>query len=125
MAGLACILTAEWWNIALPVYQKFRSSSFVLHTVGLDCLICPSIMYWIDFRNQTAGTYFFKVFGRNPLPIYLLSELLVTILYTIQVGDIPLYQWIYQNIFIYAGDYLASLLFAITYMLLCWSVGYI
>jgi predicted acyltransferase len=82
-------------------------------------------MYWIDFRNQTAGTYFFKVFGRNPLPIYLLSELLVTILYTIQVGDIPLYQWIYQNIFIYAGDYLASLLFAITYMLLCWSVGYI
>ena len=125
MAGFACIVIAYWWNLGFPINKKLWTSSFVMHTVGLDCLILACIMYWIDFRNQTAGTYFFKVFGRNPLPIYLLSELLVTILYTIQVGDIPLYQWIYQNIFIYAGDYLASLLFAITYMLLCWSVGYI
>lgn len=125
MAGFACIVIAYWWNLGFPINKKLWTSSFVMHTVGLDCLILACIMYWIDFRNQTAGTYFFKVFGRNPLPIYLLSELLVTILYTIQVGDIPLNQWIYQNIFIYAGDYLASLLFAITYMLLCWSVGYI
>ena len=125
ICGLACLLIAQIWNLDFPINKNMWSSSFVMHTVGLDCLILACIMYWIDFRNQTAGTYFFKVFGRNPLPIYLLSELLVTILYTIQVGDIPLYQWIYQNIFIYAGDYLASLLFAITYMLLCWSVGYI
>jgi len=125
MAGVVCFIIAYWWNLGFPINKKLWTSSFVMHTVGLDCLILACIMYWIDFRNQTAGTYFFKVFGRNPLPIYLLSELLVTTLYTIHVGDIPLYRWIYQSIFIYAGDYFASLLFAITYMLLCWSVGYL
>ena len=125
MAGFACIVIAYWWNLGFPINKKLWTSSFVMQTVGLDCLILACIMYWIDFRNQTAGTYFFKVFGRNPLPIYLLSELVVIILYTIRVGDIPLYRWIYQNIFIHAGDYIGSLLFAITYMLFCWSVGYI
>ena len=125
MAGFACIVIAYWWNLGFPINKKLWTSSFVMQTVGLDCLILACIMYWIDFRNQTAGTYFFKVFGRNPLPIYLLSELVVIILYTIRVGDIPLYRWIYQNIFIHAGDYIGSLLFAVTYMLFCWSVGYI
>jgi predicted acyltransferase len=125
MAGFACIVIAYWWNLGFPINKKLWTSSFVMHTVGLDCLILACIIYWIDFRNKTAGTYFFKVFGRNPLPIYLLSELVVIILFTIRVGDIPLYQWIYQNIFIHAGDYIGSLLFAVTYMLFCWSVGYI
>jgi predicted acyltransferase len=125
MAGFACIVIAYWWNLGFPINKKLWTSSFVMQTVGLDCLILACIIYRIDFRNQTAGTYFFKVFGRNPLPIYLLSELVVIILYTIRVGDIPLYQWIYQNIFVHAGDYIGSLLFAVTYMLFCWSVGYI
>jgi predicted acyltransferase len=82
-------------------------------------------MYYLDFLGKTRGTYFFEVFGKNPLSIYLLSELLVTILYMVHIGDQTLFRSIYQNIFSYATPYIGSLLFAICYMLLCWSVGYL
>ncbi|MGH2648087.1 MAG: DUF5009 domain-containing protein, partial [Ginsengibacter sp.] len=81
--------------------------------------------YIIDFQKKVKWTNFFKVFGRNPLFIYLVSELLVTVLFMIPVGaHNNLFRWVYQNIFSYAGAYLGSLLFALAYMLLCWSVGY-
>src|SRR6266581_665711 len=93
--------------------------------VGLDCMILACIIYWIGFLGKTTGSYFFQVFGRNPLFIYLLSELMVTILYIIPINGMPLFQWLYQNIFSHAGPYIGSLLFAIVYMLFCWSVGYV
>jgi predicted acyltransferase len=125
IAGFFLFVLARWWNLEFPINKKLWTSSFVLNTVGLDCMILACVIYWIDFRAKKSGTYFFRVFGRNPLPIYLFSELMVTILFIIPVGGVPLYNWVYQNIFIYAGDYFASLLFAISYMLLCWCFGYI
>ena len=67
------------------------------------------------------------MFGKNPLFIYLLSELGVTLLWFIPVGPNhqPFYRWLYQNIYIHAGVYFGSLLFAISVMLFCWLVGYI
>jgi len=62
----------------------------------------------------------FEVFGKNPLFIYLLSELGVTLLWFFNV-----YHWLYENIFQPAGNYFGSFLFAISIMLACWLVGYI
>src|SRR6266536_1294182 len=123
-AAIICVIIAYWLNFGFPINKKLWTSSFVLHTVGLDCMILACIIYWIDFLGKKRGVYFFQVFGRNPLFIYLLSELMVTVLFIIRIGDMPLYQWVYQNIFAHAGAYIGSLLFAITYMLFCWSVGY-
>lgn len=125
MTGFVLYIIARWWNLGFPINKKLWTSSFVLNTVGLDCMILACVIYIVDFRQVKKGIYFFQVFGRNPLPIYLFSELMVTVLYMIPVGDTPLIQWIYQNIFIHAGDYIASLSFAVAYMLLCWTFGYI
>lgn len=125
MAGFLLFIAAYWWNFGFPINKKLWTSSFVLHTVGLDCMILACIIYFVDFLHKKTGVYFFQVFGRNPLFIYLLSELVVIILWMIKIGDIPLFQWIYQNIFAHAGAYIGSFLFAITFMLFCWSVGYI
>ncbi len=125
LAGFILLVIAFFWNYQFPINKKLWTSSFVLHTVGLDCMILAGIIYLIDFAGKTKWTYFFEVFGKNPLPIYLLSELLATVLFLIPIGDTSLIEWIYQNIFSYAGPYIGSLLFALCYMLLCWSVGYI
>ena len=82
------------------------------------------MIYIIDFLHKTRWTYFFEVFGRNPLFIYLLSEVGVILLFFIPVGEISLYKWLYQNVFAFTGAYIGSLLFAITWMLICWLVGY-
>lgn len=124
LAGFSLLLIAYFWNFIFPINKKLWTSSFVLHTVGLDCMILSAIVYRMDIRQKMSGAWFFEVVGKNPLTVYLVSELLATVLYQIKVGDTSLYRWIYEHPFQYAGPYIGSLLFAIAYMLLCWSVGY-
>ena len=125
LAGCVLICIAYFWDLVFPINKKLWTSSFVLYTVGLDCIILSAVMYLIDFLGKKKWTYFFEVFGRNPLFIYLLSELLVVGLYMIAVApNVSLFSWIYKNIFSHAGAYFGSLLFAVSYMLICWLVGY-
>lgn len=124
IAGFCLLVIAYFWNFIFPINKKLWTSPFVLHTVGLDCLILSVVVYVIDIRKSTGWTYFFEVFGRNPLSIYLLSEVLMTILERIEVGNESVRTSIYQHVFSYAGPYWGSLLFAIAYMLLCWLVGW-
>lgn len=125
VAGCALLVIAYFWDLSFPINKKLWTSSFVLHTTGLDCLILAVIIYVIDFLHKTKWTNFFEIVGRNPLFVYLLSEVLAIALYTIHVDkETTLFQWLYQTIFIHAGDYVGSLLFAIVFMLVCWSVGY-
>ncbi|MFT4156222.1 acyltransferase family protein [Parafilimonas sp.] len=125
MAGFITFVIAFWWNYGFPINKKIWTSSFVLHTVGLDCMLLACIMYYVDFLNKRTGVYFFEVFGRNPLFIYMLSELSVTVFSMIPVGNTNLFEWIYDNIFAYIGAYTGSLLFAVCYMLYCWLIGYV
>ncbi|MEN9686162.1 MAG: hypothetical protein RLZZ28_1948 [Bacteroidota bacterium] len=124
LAGFLLLIIAYCWNFIFPINKKLWTSSFVLQTVGLDCMIIAAITYLTDFKQRRSWAWFFEVAGKNPLTIYLLSELLVTVLYMVNIGDSSLFNWIFQHPFSYAPDYWASLLFAISYMLLCWLVGY-
>jgi len=124
LAGFSLVCVAYFWDLLFPINKKLWTSSFVLYTVGLDCIILASVIYLIDFLHKTRWTSFFEVFGKNPLFIYLLSEILVIIAFMIPIGKTSLFRWIYANIFSHAGTYLGSLLFALTFMLICWSVGY-
>jgi predicted acyltransferase len=125
LTGALLLFLAYCWNYFLPVNKKLWTSSFVLITVGLDCIILSAIIYITVFLKKTSWTPFFEVFGKNPLFIYLLSEIGVIILYMIRVDNVPLYVWLYKNVFALAGAYTGSLLFAITWMLFCWCIGYI
>lgn len=125
LSGAAMLFLAHCWNGSFPVNKKLWTSSFVLLTVGLDCIILAALIYIIHIKQQSTGTYFFEVFGRNPLFIYLLSELGAILLYFFSAGSKSLFSWIYDNIFSYAGSYFGSFLFAVTFMLLCWLVGYV
>ena len=124
LAGFALIVIGYFWDLLFPINKKLWTSSFVVYTVGLDCVILAAIIYVVDFLGRTNWTKFFTVFGKNPLFIYLLSEVGATVLYIIQVGaGVSLYSWLYQNIYRHAGLYLGSLLFAISWMLFCWLIS--
>lgn len=124
LAGFALIAFAFLWNYGFPFNKKLWTSSFALLTIGLDLFILSAIIYYTDFIHKTKGTYFFVVFGKNPLIIYLLSELLVIVLWMIPVGDSSLFRWIFLTIFRPFGGYMGAFLFAIAYMLTCWLVGW-
>jgi predicted acyltransferase len=126
LAGIALVFFGYAWNLSLPINKKLWTSSFVLYTVGLDCVILSVIIYITGFKNKTRWTYFFEVFGRNPLFIYLLSELGATLLFVFKTDPkTSVFKWIYEKIFSNAGAYTGSLLFAISFMLVCWLAGYV
>jgi predicted acyltransferase len=125
MVGAAIMFMALWWDLFFPINKKLWTSSFVLYTVGIDLLVLPILVFIIDIVKKTKWTYFFEVFGRNTLFIYLFSEIFVVLLWTFKIGDQSAYAWIGQNVFVNIfGDYTGSLSFALWIMLTCWLVGY-
>ncbi|HEY8024107.1 MAG TPA: DUF5009 domain-containing protein [Burkholderiaceae bacterium] len=126
IVGLGCVIAALIWNEVFPINKKLWTSSFVLCTVGLDLIILAALVYVIDIVKFRRWTYFFEVFGKNTLFIYLLADILVVILARIHIGSKNLYSWIYTNVFqSWIEPYLASLLFAVCYVLVCWSVAFL
>ncbi len=126
MVGSVLITCALSWHLLFPMNKKLWTSPFVLNTIGIDLIILSTLIFLIDLAQKKRWTYFFEVFGRNTLFIYLLSELFVITLFAIPAGEQPLHSWIYQNLFrSWASDYNASLFFAVWVMLTCWLVGYV
>ncbi|MBS1659860.1 MAG: DUF5009 domain-containing protein [Bacteroidetes bacterium] len=123
--GTALIAVACAWNLVFPINKKLWTAPFVLTTVGIDLVLLSFLIYFIEFKGATRWTPFFAVFGKNPLFVYLVSELLIVVFFTVHVGDGEnLHEWInrvsYQAIF--PGPF-GSLLFALSYMMVCWCVG--
>ncbi|HEU4632713.1 MAG TPA: DUF5009 domain-containing protein, partial [Flavisolibacter sp.] len=128
LTGCLFIFIALSWNMIFPINKKLWTSSFVLLTSGLDLLLIAALVYALEIQNWNRGgwTRFFLVFGRNPLFIYLLSEIVVTVFYMIPAhGGQSLYGWINKVFFqVLAPGAVGSLLFALVYMLFCWSIGW-
>ena len=128
LAGAVLIFIALCWNMAFPINKKLWTSPFVLLTTGLDLTILATLIYVIEIRhwNRANWTQFFVIPGKNPLFIYLLSELLVIGLSMIPAGGGEnLFGW--TGIHVFQGlipGAVGSLLFALAFMLLCWSVGW-
>ena len=124
MAGFALTVAALAWDLLLPINKKLWTSSFVLLTSGIDLMVLGCLVHVLDIKKTRGWTPFFEVFGKNPLFIYLLSEIFVITLFAISVHGGSLYHWIAENVFIsWAGGHLGSLLFALWVMLSCWWVG--
>lgn len=126
LAGVLLVFLALAWHPFFPINKKLWTGSFVLLTVGIDCIIIAALIYITDFLKKRNWSYFFEVFGKNPLFIYLLSEIGAILLGFFRIGNNyqPLNRWMFENIFSHTGMYFGSLLYAISFMMICWLVGY-
>jgi len=126
LVGSLLILGALTWHMAFPINKKLWTSSFVLLTVGIDLLILASLAFVIEIQKRRKWTQFFLVFGKNPLFIYVLADLLITILSMVPLGEKSLQQVFFRDVLLkIASPINASLLFALIFMMLCWSIGYV
>jgi predicted acyltransferase len=125
LVGAVLIFAGLFWDMFFPINKKLWTSSFVLLTVGLGTVILAALMYVIDIKRHISWTYFFQVFGRNPLFIYLLSEIALITMLIVPSADNNVRDWLYENFFgSFASPIHASFLFAFFFMLACWAVGY-
>ena len=131
VAGVAVVVVGLLWSLGFPLAKRLWTSSFVVLTVGIDLILLSGLIAYVEVwgrqRARVPGVWFFEVFGRNPLAIYLFSELFVTTLQLIRVTpDQGLYDWVGIHLFqaVVPGA-VGSLLCAIAYMLVCWLLGFV
>jgi predicted acyltransferase len=127
LAGLALATAALAWSPWFPVAKKLWTGSFVLLTCGIDLVVLSGLALALEGREPGPVARFFRVFGANPLVVYLFSELFVTTLQQVQVAPgVGVYDWIGERLFQAAvPGPVGSLLCAIAYTLVCWLVGYV
>ena len=122
---LVCVL-ALWWDLVFPMAKKLWTSPFVLYSTGIDLSIMAVLIYLIELKKIHVGVKFFDVFGKNPLFIYLFSELFYVVLRMIPAGNgTDVFEWVSERIFqvVFPGAF-GALVTGIWFMLLCWSLGW-
>ncbi|PRY87996.1 acyltransferase family protein [Mongoliibacter ruber] len=124
VAGLILIAICLAWDTFFPMNKKLWTSPYVLMTVGLDLILIGALIMIIEVWQQRNWTYPLQVFGRNPLILYVLSGIVISLMYIFSVGDQSFKSFIYANAFTnWLSPKNASLLFSIAYMLLIWLIG--
>jgi predicted acyltransferase len=125
--GVVGMLLGELWNPWFPINKKLWTSSYVLFAAGCSLLVWALCLWLTDIRGWKKGwTGFWLVFGTNAIFAYVLSEVLggLTWFITIPTGAghrLELGEWSYRHIFAFIHPPgLASLVYSIVFMLVCW-----
>lgn len=107
----------------------------MLTTCGLASLFLGLLIWIIDIKGKRRWCRFFEAFGINPLFMYCLGAILSIVIGAVKIpwsgvesGMITIKGYIYKALLLpLCGDdaTLASLIFAILFVLLNWCVGYV
>jgi predicted acyltransferase len=127
LGGAVLLAIAYCWNYSFPINKKLWTGSFTLYTCGIDLMLISLLVYVLDKTNYRKDwTYFFEVFGKNPLFIYLLSDF-VPIMFNIftdakgrsyeEAINLDVFQKLTPGPF-------GSFFYSAALMLFCWVVGY-
>jgi len=129
--GIAGVMIAQAWNLIFPINKLLWTSSFVIYTSALAMIFLAVFLWIIDVKGFKKWTAPFRVFGMNPLFIYVFSDILAITL-SIKTAHLPngelvgITTWIYTQILVpLAGNINGSLLYALSMCLICWLVGWL
>lgn len=123
LIGGIAIGCSALWSLVLPINKSLWTSSYVIFTTGFACLILAIFIYLIDVKRQEKLVSPLLVYGTNPLFIYILSFLFVTVYLNIPVDKSSLYRWVYEQFNLIADPTMASFLFAFAHVVLFWFIS--
>lgn len=113
-----------------PINKKIWSPTYAIVTCGLASSFLALLIWIIDVKGYKKWCPFFEAFGINPLFMYVLGAVLSILLGNIRIpygeGAISLHGYAYRVILQpMLGDYAGSLAYAILFVCICWSIGYV
>lgn len=111
------------WQFSFPVNKSLWTSTYVLATNGFAWLALAVIKYLHDVKKQTFGFEWAKIYGSNPLFIYVLSWLFASTISLIswtnaQGREISVHGFLYSGLTEIMSPRNASLVFAIAFVFL-------
>ena len=121
IAGGILVIIGYLVSFGLPLNKRIWSPSYVCMTCGLAAICQGLLMYYIDIKGIAKEKLNMAlIFGTNPLFLYVVSEL-VGIIFGATGLKIGIYNGISTVII---NPYIASLVYAILFMLLHALMGY-
>ncbi len=118
-------------SYGFPISKKIWSPTFVLTTCGLAASFLGLLIWIIDIKGYKTWCRFFEAFGINPLFMYVLGAFLGILFGSIRFpyegGIVSVKGFIYNDILIaaFGDETFASLVYALLFIALNWSIGYI
>lgn len=125
LAAVVFIAVAQIWASVFPVNKALWTSSYVLLTTGWSLMIISALILVIEVFSVKKWTYFFEVFGKNPLFIFVMSGVFAKLMGIIWIEGGSMKPWLFRNFYLsWLSDLNASLLFAISFVVVMWLMGY-
>jgi predicted acyltransferase len=125
VCGFVAVAAGYLWGLTFPVNKNLWSSSYVLVTSGLASLVLGTMYYIVDIRHYTGGTKPGIIFGANAIAIYVLSDIISILFYTIQFGSASLSQHFMAGLTAVGfAPELASMLYAIIFVIINFFIAY-
>ncbi|WP_268122264.1 acyltransferase family protein [Roseivirga pacifica] len=134
LVGVIAVFVGLCWSIYFPLNKSLWTSSYVIYTGGLACMVLGILVEILDVRKKQSWAKPFQVFGLNPLIIFVFSGVFVkTMLYIVrwtnEAGNtINGNSWLWANIFSQiTPNHLkfSSLLMALFHLAICYLLGYV
>ena len=121
VAGTVMVTLGYLLSYGLPLNKRIWSPSYVLVTCGLAALLQGLQMVVIDIKGKHKWTTFFRVFGINPLFLYVASEV-----FAIVFGHVGVSETVFNGIHsVITHPQTASLAYALSFVTFNFILGYI
>jgi predicted acyltransferase len=111
------------WQTVMPINKSLWTSSYVLFSSAMACLVLAFFIYIIDIKGVEKPLMPLFEYGTNPLFIYILSWLWLTTYLYIDIGELDLYQYLFNWLAAIMDSTLASFVFAFSHVSLFWYIS--
>ena len=115
IAGIACLIIAQLWNLDFPINKNLWTSSFVMYVGGWSLLLLSLFYYIIDVLGFTKWAFFFKVIGMNSILIYISGRFIDW-----EHANNGFFRWLFQL----TGEPYDAVVKAICFVLVQWAFLY-
>jgi len=124
--GFSMYLLGGVWGWVMPLNKNLWTSSYTLWTAGVCTMGLAASILVVDVLGYTRGTKLGRVYGANAITSYVLAGMLTVVFYSASLGGKPLNElWMEGVTSAGIPPKLASVLYAIMYMLVIYIPAYI
>ncbi len=123
LSGVVGVIAGKVIDPYFAINKNLWTSSYVLFTAGLGCVLLAALLWIIDIRGWRSWVWPIEVFGANAILSYALAtfamkQMLIARIHGNSVQDV-IYRHLFQPL---AAPRNASLIFALTFTFAIWLV---
>ncbi|WP_254843631.1 acyltransferase family protein [Pseudoalteromonas sp. SK20] len=121
--GVVGIALGQLGSLIMPINKSLWTSTFVIYTSGIACIVLAFFVWLCDIVKPECLVNPLIVYGSNPLFIYVLSGVWVLSYSLVNIGELNLGNWMYEQLALVMSAKLASFNFAILHVIGFWLMS--